>query len=321
MRRSSAEYRAWTLDDWCEHVRSLNVDSLTSWANVSRATYNRAVALGFQRKVAEHLGWLPRLENGQLQRMTDEEFVTRFQARGVGSISDMWRVAQHWCEYLRREGRLERVAERLGFGYAMEWHPPQLDYYLERCRRIGDFTAWCLVDRNAAEAARKHGLMDTLRKQAPQRPPNGYPSAGGPCRSLAELAVARLLEANGIEFVTQVKYPFTFPRGRRRHSEADFYLTREGAYIEVWSVYLDEEDAHWEEYVVRRRFKTEMCRKLNLRLLDVEGQLLFRARHPDAYLEHVFAVLKEAGVPMNVQLDGWGAFNPEQSAEEAGEGD
>jgi len=272
MKRSSSEYRSWSLDDWCEIVRSLNVDSLTAWANASRSTYNRAVALGHQREIARRLGWLPRLENGEMEKLTDDEFVIRFRERGVESITDMWRCAQHWCEFLRREGRLEGVAERLGFGYVIERPPADLDYYLERCKRIGDLAAWCRLDKTAAEAARKHGLMEELRKLAPQRPNAGYPSKGGPCRSLPELAVARLLEANAVGFVTQFQYPFTFPRGNRRHSESDFYLTEEGAFVEVWSVTLDEESSFWTEYLVRRRFKTEMCRKLNLRLIGIEGK-------------------------------------------------
>ncbi len=320
MKRSSAEYRAWTLDDWSEHVRSLNVDSLTAWANVSRTTYNRAVALGHQREVARVLGWLPRLQNGELARMSDEDFVVRFRERDVRTISDMWRAAQHWCEFLRREGRLEGIAERLGFGYMIERHPPDVDYYLERCKRVGDLTAWCKLDKTAAEAARKHGVMEAVRERAPRRPTRGYPSKGGPCRSLPELAVARLLESNDIDFVTQLQYPFTFPRGRRRNSESDFYLSREGAYVEVWSVSVDDECPHWEEYLVRRRFKTEMCHKLNLRMIGLEGRLLFRER-PEVYLDHIHAVFAEAGIPLKVKLDGWGALCPDYGEKKAGEGD
>src|SRR5690606_25403618 len=113
-------------------------------------------------------------------------------------------------------------------------------------------------------AARKFGLMEELRKQAPRRPRRGYPTAGGYCRSLPELAFARLLEANGIAFVTQMDYPFTFPRGKCHHSKCDFYLCEFGAFLEIWSVLHDEEAAHWEQYQVRRSFKTAMCRKLNL---------------------------------------------------------
>ncbi|HEB58499.1 MAG TPA: hypothetical protein ENJ01_04695 [Gammaproteobacteria bacterium] len=320
MKRSSSEYRSWSLDDWCEIVRSLNVDSLTAWANASRSTYNRAVALGRQREIARRLGWLPRLENGEMEKLTDDEFVLRFRERGVESITDMWRCAQHWCEFLRREERLEGVAERLGFGYVIERHPADLDYYLERCKRIGDIAAWCRLDKTAAEAARKHGLMEELRKFAPQRPNVGYPSKGGPCRSLPELAVARLLEANDIGFVTQFQYPFTFPRGNRRHSESDFYLTEEGAFVEVWSVTLDEESPFWTEYVVRRRFKSEMCRKFNLRLIEIEGALLFRKR-PEIYLDHIHDVFSSAGIPLMVRLEGWGALCPEYVEKKRGEGD
>lgn len=299
------------MNDWCVFVQSLGVTSLTAWANKSRSTYNRAVMLGLQRKVARKLGWLPRLEKGEMQRMTDDEFVARFRERGVRTISDMWRAAQHWCEYLRREGRLEGVAEKLGFGYAIERHPPDLEYYLERCRLIGDISAWCRIDRNAADAARKHGLMPQIQKLAPKRPKKGYSTAGGRCKSLPELAVARLLEANDIRFVTQARYPFTFPRGKRRACESDFYLTEEGAYVEVWSMTLDDDSPHWADYLVRRRFKSEMCNKLNLRVIDIEGQILFRAS-PEAYIEHIMAALSRADVPVTVSLGGWAALVSEQ---------
>ena len=299
MKRSSKEYRSWSLEDWCAHVRSLNVATLSAWA----------VTLGYQRDIARALGWLPRLDTGEMQRMSDAEFIERFRAKGVQTMTDMWKTAQHWCEYLRREGRLEGVANQLGFGYVNEWHPPELEYYLERCRAVGDLTAWCQIDRNAADAARRHGLMDELREIAPKRPRKGYPTAGGYCRSLPELAVARLLEANGVAFVTQLDYPFTFPRGKRHHSKCDFYLTEFGAYVEVWSVTETETDSHWEQYQVRRSFKTAMCRKLNLRMIDIEGQLLFRQRI-DAFLSHVTAVFAEAGLELKVTLDGPAALNP-----------
>lgn len=309
MKTSAAEYRRWTLEQWCAHVISLRVDSLTAWANCSRSSYNHAVILGVQRQVARELGWLPKLEEGEMQRMTDHDFVIRFRQRGVQSISDMWRSAQHWCEFLRREGRLEGIASALGFGYQIELHPPDIDYYLERCRRVGDITAWCQLDRNAAAAARKFNLMEELRKRAPKRPRRGYPTAGGYCRSLPELALARLLEANGIAFVTQLDYPFTFPRGKRHHSRCDFYLTEFGAYVEVWSVASTEKDAHWEQYQIRRTFKIAMCRKLNIRLIGVEGQILFR-QSIDAYLQHVRAVLVEAGLDVSDVLERAEALAP-----------
>ncbi|HEY9199654.1 MAG TPA: hypothetical protein VIR60_09825, partial [Gammaproteobacteria bacterium] len=134
MKISSAEYRKWSIDDWCAHVRRLNVTTLSAWAAAARSSYNHAVTLGCQREVARALGWLPRLDNGELALLDDDEFIRRFQDKGVGSITDMWKVAQHWCEYLRREGRLEGIANALGFGYLVEWHPPDIDYYIERCR-------------------------------------------------------------------------------------------------------------------------------------------------------------------------------------------
>lgn len=310
MRISSAQYRSWSIDEWCAYVRALDVTTLSGWATMARSSYNHAVTLGCQREVARALGWLPKLDTGEMGGLSDEEFIQRFRDKGVESISDMWRAAQHWCEYLRREGRLEGIAATLGFGYRMEWHPPELEYYLERCRRVGDFTAWGQLDRNAAAAARKFGLMEELRKRAPKRPRRGYPTAGGYCRSLPELALARLLEANNIAFVTQLDYPFTFPRGKRHHSKCDFYLTEFGAYVEVWSVYEQEKDAHWEQYQIRRSFKTAMCRKLNLRLLDIEGQILFR-QSIDVYLQHAGAVLSEAGLILHNGLDKVAALAPQ----------
>ncbi len=310
MKISSAQYRNWSIDEWCAFVRALDVTTLTGWATTARSSYNHAVTLGCQRDVARALGWLPKLDNGEMERLTDEEFIQRFRDKSVESIGDMWRAAQHWCEYLRREGRLEGIAAALGFGYRMEWHPPELEYYLERCQRVGDFTAWGQLDRNAAAAARKFGLMEELRKRAPKRPRRGYPTAGGYCRSLPELALARLLEANGIAFVTQLDYPYTFPRGKRHHSKCDFYLIEFGAFVEVWSVSSDEGGAHWEQYQVRRAFKTSMCRKLNLRLIEIEGQLLFRPG-PEAYMQHVMAVLENAGLELGIVLDRRSILNPQ----------
>lgn len=309
---SAGEYRSWSIARWCKHVKSLGVGSLSDWAYRSRSSYNTAVTLGVQRQVARALGWLPKLEKNEMQRMTDGEFAVRFQAKGARSMTDLWKSAQHWCEYLRREGRLEKVAGILGFGYVQESHPADVDYYLERCARVGDLKAWRLVDKNAAEAARKHGLMKEIDRRAPHRPRQGYPTAGGYCRSLPELAVARLLEANEVPFVTQLGYPFTFPRGRRHKSKCDFYLTETGAFLEVWSTGLDDESAHWEQYLVRRRFKTSMCERLNLRLLNVEAKLLFRSGI-DVYLAHVAAVLEEAGIAMPVRLGRTEALDPKPS--------
>lgn len=321
MRISSKQYRDWTIEEWCEHVQALRVNRLSDWASASRSSYNHAVTLGHQREVARKLGWLPKLDSGEMQRMTDEEFVERFSSKGVRSMTDLWKSAQHWCEFLRREGRLEAVAEKLGFGYVVEWHPDNnVDYYLERCRRVGDFKAWCQLDKNAAEAARKHGLMDAVRKRAPKRPPKGYPSAGGSCKSLPELAVARLLEADAQSFVTQMDYPFTFPRGRRMRCKCDFYLTGFGAYVEVWAVYADDVSSHWESYQVRRRFKTDMCSKLNLRLLHIEGQILFR-HGVEAYSAHIKAVLAMAGLKIHADLDRWAILDPHYVQEECRDGD
>lgn len=290
-KRSSAEYRRWTLDQWCEHVKSLGVTTLTQWANTSRGTYNRAVTLGIQREIARALGWRTKLEKGEMLRMTDDDFAERFRAKGVRSVTDMWKTAQHWSEFLRREGRLERVASLLGFGYVQSSHPGDVDYYLKRCQRVGDLTAWRFLDKQAAEAARKHGLMNDVAAKAPRRPRCGYPTSGGRCQSLPELGLARVLEANDVPFVTQMPYPFTFPRGLSHKSKSDFYLATLGAFIEVWAVDPDDRSEHWESYQVRRRFKTSMCDRLNLRLINIEGWLLFK-RGFDIYHAHLGAVLE-----------------------------
>lgn len=308
-RMSSDEYRSWSITHWCRHVQSLGVSSLSAWAVNARSSYSHAVTLGVQRKVARQLGWLPKLEKNEMQRMSDAEFALRYQAKGAQSMTDLWKLAQHWAEYLRREGRLEKVAHILGFGYVQESHPNELNYYLERCDRVGDLKAWRLLDKNAVEAARKHGLMKEIERRAPRRPRKGYPTVGGHCRTLPELAVARLLEANDIPFVTQLDYPFTFPRGLSHKSKCDFYLTQVGAYLEVWSVGLEDTSSHWEQYRVRRRFKTSMCERLNLRLLSIEGALLFRSGI-EVYLAHIGAVLEASGVAMPVRLGRTEALDP-----------
>lgn len=319
MKTLSKTYREWSLDDWCHHVKALNVDTLTAWSNVSRSSYNHAVVLGKQRKVARLLGWLPKLEKNELESLSDEDYIKRFKAMGVKTISDMWRGAQHWCEYLRKTNRLETIAEKMGFGYIHEYHPCCIDYYLNRCRMVGDLSAWCQLDKNAAEAARKHGLMDELRIRAPIRPRRGYPSSGGYCRSLSELAVARLFEANSIEFVTQLDYPFTFPRGRRQKCKSDFYLSKEGAYIEIWGIPANECDPFWETYQTRRNFKLAMCRRINLRLIEIEGYILFR-QGPEAFMGHVMAVLSSAGLPLRKTTDRWTLLDPQGVNKEVSDG-
>lgn len=318
-RRTAADYRRWSTSQWCNHVRGLNVSSLTAWANRSRSSYGAAVTLGVQRNVARALGWLPKLEKDEMYRMSDDAFAERFRARRAESISDMWRIAQHYCEYLRSKGRLETVAALLGISYAVEFHPPILDHYLDRCRRAGDFKAWCQLDPNAAAAARKHGLMEQVKALVPQRPRRGYWTVGGYCRSLPELAVARLLEANQIPFTTGLAYPFTYPRGRRHQVRSDFYLPREGAYVEVWMVEPEETSSHWRDYLTRRQFKTQTCRHLNLRLIEVEGRLLFRAG-PEVYLDHARAVFDKFGVTLGNGLDLRSALGSDRTLQERDNG-
>ena len=72
MRTSSKDYRNWTLTDWCEHVKSLGVKTLTEWSIASASSYNHAVALGRQRDIARKLGWLPPLPRVEMETMSDE---------------------------------------------------------------------------------------------------------------------------------------------------------------------------------------------------------------------------------------------------------
>ena len=319
MRILSKDYRTWSLDAWTECVRATGAKTLSQWAELSRSSYNHAVTLGVQRDVARALGWLPRLESGELEHMTDAQAAARFRTLDVASMTDMWRRAQPWCEKLRRAGRLESVAALLGISYVNEFHPSDdVNYYLERCARVGDFKAWCRLDRVAAQMARQHGLMPEVRRRAPKRPAEGYLTSGGYCASLAELAVARLLEVNGVEFRTQVDYTFTFPRGMRRNCRCDIWLPRAGAYVEVWLVEEGDTSAMWAEYGVRRRFKVSACAALNLRLLQVEGQLLFR-QSIAAFLRHAAAVLTAGGVAVSVIPDERTALSLEQPQEIARE--
>lgn len=72
MRISSKEYRSWTLEQWCQHVESLGVSTLTQWSVAARSPYNHAVTLGLQRDIARALGWLPPLAQGEMKTMSDE---------------------------------------------------------------------------------------------------------------------------------------------------------------------------------------------------------------------------------------------------------
>ena len=114
MRILSKDYRRWSLDAWTGFVRATGATTLTQWAERSRSSYNHAVTLGVQRDVARALGWLPRLEPGEMESMTDAQAAARFQALGVTSMTDMWRSAQPWCEKLRRAGRCSRWHRQSG---------------------------------------------------------------------------------------------------------------------------------------------------------------------------------------------------------------
>lgn len=299
MRITTDEYRTWDLQRWITHARELGVSSISEWARVSEYTYRVALVLGVHRKVAAALGWRCKIENGGIQRMSDEEFAARFRALGVRTITDMWRSQQPWCQFLRQEGRLQRVAALLGIEYVNKFHPADLSYYVDRCRAAGYFDAWCQLDRNAVWAARKHGLLDEVRQRCPRRPDDGFITRGGRCTSLPELAVARLLEYNRIPFVTEPEYPFHLSARRYHLCRADFLLTLHDVWVEVWSTPLEAKQIHWLRYPEKRRAKVQRCYEFGLRLVEIEGRLLFTRRVP-GYLAYLRETFRAAGIPIRV---------------------
>lgn len=316
MRMTADAFRAWSLDQWCEHVRSLGVNSLTAWASTDRNAYNHARILGIQRQVADRLGWLPKLVNGGLAHLDEDDIAQRFRARGVQTLTDMWKTGQPWCERLRAAGRLEAMAARLGIAYTNEFHPADIDYYLKRCRDAGYFEAWCVLDRVAVWAARKHQLLAQVSHRAVHRPER-FDTAGGSCGSLAELAVCRLLEANGIEFATEPHYPMQ--GGRGSPLRADLYLPGIDAWIEVWACELDDDSRRWTDYRRRRRLKTALCRTAGLRLIGIEGNLLHR-KGVTAVLEHAVSALRAAGLLLPVVPEARQALALQRAGEMGGDG-
>ena len=300
MKISSATYRGWTIAQWCDHVQSLGIHTLTEWATRSPYAYRQAVALGVQRQVASSAGWRSRVENGGLDRMSDADFAAHFLDLGVRTLTDMWKRQQPWCQYLRRQGRLTQVAALLGIHYTNEFHPAEVGYYVARCLDVGYFEAWCHADRIAAETARRHGLISEVRARCPGRPAAGFVTRGGRCHSLPELALARLLEFNDIPFITEPAYPFHLSERRYHLCRADLQLLRlNNLRVEVWATTLDDTSRRWKLYLTRRMAKVARCRELGLPLLEIEGRNLFRMRLI-SYLDYLADCLNEVGVPIGI---------------------
>ncbi len=226
--------------------------------------------------------------------MSDQEFARRFIERGARTASDLWRINNAWCKQLTRRGQLDHVRSLVNAHYVNERHEPSVDYFIARCRRYDFFEAWTCADRVAAQTARRLGFFDQVRALARHRPPR-FSTRGGPVKSLAELVLARLLERNGVAFVTQPPYPFLTP-GRRYHPmAADFALA--GWWLEVWGLPADS-TSRWavsQCYIERRRIKTALCREHGLPLLSVEGSLLRRASLP-IYVHHCALALQAAAI-------------------------
>lgn len=320
MRITSATYRGWSVAQWCDHVQSLNIHSLTEWANISPYAYRQAVALGIHRQVADVAGWSPRVENGALVHMSDAEFAVRFRRLRVGTMTDMWKRQQPWTQFLRSQGRLEDVAAMLGIAYVNEFHPIDVDYYVQRCMDVGYFEAWCQVDRIAAETARRHGLLAEVRNRCPGRPADGFTTRGGRCHSLPELALARLLEYNDEPFLTEPSYPFHLSTRRYHLCRADFQLhRRNGLRVEVWATTQNDTSRRWTRYLARRQDKVQRCAELGLALLEVEGRNLFRLR-VEGYLNYLVERLASVGVAITTLPEPRQALALEGPAQKAGDG-
>lgn len=82
-RTPSDVYRTRTIDQWTAAIAAMGATSLTTWATVSRTSYNAARVLGVHRQIAAALGWKCKLPNGTLDALTSEAFATRFAERGA----------------------------------------------------------------------------------------------------------------------------------------------------------------------------------------------------------------------------------------------
>lgn len=303
MRRiRSAEYFSWGLAQWCAFVRALDVDSLTAWAMAHRSSYNHARALQRHRDVAEALHWHVRLADGEPDRLSDEEYASRFQALGARTAADLWSINNDWARRLSREGRLNRVRELLGIDPPTR-HTPDVGYFLERCAQYDFFEAWTLVARSEASTARRLGLLPAIRANA-QRRPAVFDTAGGPVKSFPELITARLLESARVPFRTQPVYPLPSRPLRGRPPAGDFALG-DARWIEIWGIgdLTGTLTDRQREYLERRRKKVRLATDLGLLLVGLEGTLLYRGGF-DVYVDHVWRALELTAKP------GEGAVEP-----------
>ena len=302
IRTSSDVYRTRTLEQWVADVRTTGATSLTAWASSSRSSYNAARVLGMHRQVAAALSWKPKLPNGALRTLTSEDFARRFCDRGARTPSDMWRINNAWCKVLKRQGRLNEVRELIDVAYLCRRHPPTLEYFLNECRQFDFFEAWTCADRVAAQTARRLGLLDNVRSHSRGRP-GQFSTQGGPVTSMAELVVARILEHNRIPFVTQPEYPFRTVGARIHPQRADFLL-RGKFWVEVW-MHTMHDSQLWprtSRYLTRRRRKMAWCRRYGLRLVNIEGAILYRAGLA-VFVEHCRLALQDASAFVETDIE------------------
>lgn len=299
----SETYRRWSIDEWCDFVRPLGVDSLTGWAAVDGASYRRAVALGLHRRIAERLGWKCRLADGAPETLSDEEFARLFREKGVRTASDVWSVNCAWASLLSRQNRLGRVLELAGARRQLSRHEDDVEYFLRRCRRYDFFEAWTCAERTVAAIARARGLMEEVRRRSRRRPTR-FTTHGGPVRSLGELVVARALELNGIPFKTEPLYPMPGASGRRgRPMRADF-LIGTSTLAEVWGIapFRGGRSQRERNYALRRAAKRDLCARHGLRLVSIEGWLL-HTHGLEVFLHHVALALQDAAPGLVVDIE------------------
>lgn len=301
-RTPSDVYRHRSLDEWVHAVGSTGATSLTHWATVSRTSYNAARVLGLHRHIASALRWNSKLPNGALATLTPEDFARRFLAHGVKTPSDMWRVNNAWCKVLKRQGHFDTVRQLIQVEYVIRRHTPTLEYFLQQCRQFDFFEAWTCADRVAAATARRLGLTDAIRQQCRRRPA-AFVTRGGPVTSLAALVVARLLEHNDIHFATEPVYPFK-TLGARMHSQRGDFLLPGNLWLEIW-MHANNDAPRWprtRRYLLRRKLKTRLCKRHDLRLVSIEGSLLHRSSLA-VFVEHCAIVLKHTATHVVTDIE------------------
>ncbi len=248
------------------------------------------------------LRWSSKLPNGTLATLPPEDFARRFVARGAKTPSDMWRINNAWCKVLKRQGHFDTVRQLIQVEYVSRRHTPTLEYFLEQCRRYDFVEAWTCADRVAAATARRLGLTEALRQQCRQRPA-AFVTRGGSVTSLAALVVARLLEHSDVPFATEPVYPFKTP-GARMHSQRGDFLLPDNLWVEVW-MHANHDAPRWpraRRYLLRRKLKTRLCKRHDLRLVSIEGSLLHRSSLA-VFVEHCAIVLKDTATHVVTDIE------------------